>query len=128
MNLENLELKYKGRSFNDLTIDEISGILNTAMDDGEWHTPSARDINIKEQTRFCVYGWCNISKHNTYHDKEIWFNINQDTVQIWVKEYIKGGVDKSLYRTIHNIYQLGFILNILKPVKEEEMPVEIQSK
>lgn len=117
MNTKDLELKYTGRSFNDLTIEEISGILNTAMDDGEWHTPSASDISIHTQNSHVVYSWCNISKHNTYHDKEVWFNINQDTVQMWVKEYVKGGVDKSLYRTIHNIYELGFILDLLKPAK-----------
>jgi len=117
MNIEDLNLKYKGRSFNDLNEEEIRGILNTAMDDGEWYTPSSSDINIHTQNSHVVYGWCNISKHNSYHDKEVWFNINQDTVQIWVKEYVKGKIDKSLYRTIHNIYQLGFILNLLKPNK-----------
>ncbi len=117
MDAENLEKKYKGRSFNDLTPEEISGILNTAMDDGEWHTPSTSEISIKEQTSHCIYGWCNISKHNTYHDKEVWYNINQDTVSIWEKEYVKGKVDKSHFRRIHNIFQLGFILDLLKPVK-----------
>jgi hypothetical protein len=38
------------KTLADLTTEEISGILNTAMDDGEWHTPSAHDISIKSQT------------------------------------------------------------------------------
>lgn len=118
MDFQELELKYKGRGFQDLSIEEITGILNTALDDGEWHTPGVSDINIKQQTTHCVYGWCNISKHNTYHDTEVWFSINKDTIQIWVEEYVKGKANKSLYRVIHNIYQLGFILDLLKPEKK----------
>ena len=103
------------KTFADLTKDEVAGILNTAMDDGEWHTPSAGDISIKEQNTSVVYGWCNISKHNTYHDKEVWFNINANTVQIWVKEYQgQGKIHKSLYRPIYNLKQLGNILSIYK--------------
>ena len=115
---EETRLKYAGRGFHDLSIEEISGILNTALNDDEWHTPSVSDISIKQQTQFCVYGWCNISKHNTYHDKEVWFNINGDCVHIWVEEYVKGRANRNLQLQIHNFYTLGNILEILKPVKQ----------
>ena len=108
------------KSFLDLTPEEIAGILNTAMDDGEWHTPSATDINIKVQHGQAVYGWCNISKHNTYHDKEVWYNINGNSVAIWEKEYVKGRADKCLYRKIYNFKKLGEILEALKYIPHEE--------
>jgi hypothetical protein len=105
-------------NFSDLSKERIAGILNTAMDDGEWHTPSATDINIHTQHSRCIYGWCNISKHNTYHDKEVWFNINGNTVQIWEKEYRKGKIDLCHYRPIHNLKKLGEVLHDLdfKPI------------
>ncbi len=102
------------RTFNDLTKEEIAGILNTALDDGEWHTPSASDINIHTQHGRAIYGWCNISKHNTYHDKEVWFNINSNCVQIWQKEYRKGMIDLSKHMAIHNFKKLGDILESMK--------------
>lgn len=102
------------RTFLDLTTEEVSGILNTAMDDGEWHTPSAYDIHLHELSNSkAAYGWCNISKHNTYHDKEVWFNINANTVKIWEKQYVKGKIDRALYRPIFNIAQLSSILSKL---------------
>lgn len=99
------------KTFLDLTKDEIAGILNTAMDDGEWHTPSAHDINLHHLSNpKAAYGWCNISKHNTYHDKEVWFNINANTVKIWEKEYRKGKMDLSHFRPIYNLSQLAGVL------------------
>ncbi len=100
------------KTFLDLTKEEITGILNTAMDDGEWHTPSAHDISIHELSNAkSVYGWCNISKHNTYHDKEVWFNINANTVKIWEKKYGgKGKVDISLHHPIYNLKKLAEVL------------------
>ena len=100
------------KTFLELTKEEIASILNTAMDDGEWHTPSATDISLHElsNSRAC-YGWCNISKHNTYHDKEVWFNINANTVKIWEKQYGgKGRIDVSLFRPIYNLKKLSEIL------------------
>lgn len=106
------------KTFLDLTKEEIAGILNTAMDDGEWHTPSAHDINIHELSNArAAYGWCNISKHNTYHDKEVWFNINANTVQIWEKQYRKGKSDLCLYRAIYNLKQLAEVLGKFEPEK-----------
>jgi hypothetical protein len=101
------------KTFADLTKEEISGILNTAMDDGEWHTPSAHDINIHTQTAQAIYGWFNCSKHNTYHDQERWFNINGNNVQIWIKQYRRGKADSCLYKPIYNFKQLGEILESL---------------
>jgi hypothetical protein len=105
-------------NFSDLSKERIAGILNTAMDDGEWHTPHASDIQIHTQSTAAIYGWCNISKHNTYHDKEVWFNINANTVKIWEKQYRKGLSDLSLYRSIYNLKQLAEVLELLafKPV------------
>jgi hypothetical protein len=78
------------------------------MDDGEWHTPCANDIKLHELSNArAAYGWCNISKHNTYHDKEVWFNINANTVKIWQKQYEKGRVDRSIFRPIHNLKMLA---------------------
>lgn len=100
------------KTFLDITKDEIANIINIAMDDGEWHTPFAHDINIHELSNAkASYGWCNISKHNTYHDKEVWFNINANTVKIWEKKYGgKGKADISIYRSIHNLKQLAELL------------------
>lgn len=61
------------KTFLQITNEEILDILNTAMDNGDWHTPSAADINLHELSNAkCAYGWFNISKHNTYRDKEMW--------------------------------------------------------
>lgn len=103
------------KTFNDLTKDEIADILNTAMDDKEWHTPYATDINIKVQDAGVVYGWCNISKHSTFHDIEHWFNINSNNVAIWKKEYGGiGRIEKSLHRPVYNFKELGNILSELE--------------
>lgn len=88
------------------------------MDDGEWHTPHASDISIKSQTQSAVYGWCNISKHNTYHDKEVWFNINHNTIKIWVKEYVRDRANLSLYRPIYNLERLAEELRKLTPLTQ----------
>lgn len=106
------------KTFADLTTEEISGILHTALDDGEWHTPWISDINIKSQNTSAIYGWCNISKHNQYHDIEHWFNINANTVQIWKRQYRKGLSDLSLHRAIYNLKQLSERLSELefKPI------------
>lgn len=100
--------------FHDLTTEEISGILNTALDDGEWHTPSVSDISIKQQSTRVVYGYCNISQHNQYHDIEYWFNINASTVQIWREEYRRGKINLSLYRPIYNLKKLADRLSELE--------------
>jgi hypothetical protein len=107
-------------NFSDLTKKRIAGILNTAMDDGEWHTPSATDVNIQTQNTSVIYGWCNISKHNTYHDKEVWFNINANTVQIWEVEYRKGLSNLSRYMAIYNLKILSEALSELefKPIAQ----------
>lgn len=100
------------RTFSELTIEEIAQILNTAMDNGDWHTPSANDVKLHELSNpRAAYGWCNISKHNTYHDKEVWFNINSNTVQIWEEQYVKGKANILLYRPIYNVKKLGEILS-----------------
>jgi hypothetical protein len=104
-------------TFADLTKEEIISILNTAMDDGEWHTPHTSDISIHTQSSVAVYGYFNCSKHNTYHDQERWFNINGNSVHIWIKEYDRGRADKSLYRPIYNFRQLANILDSFKPTQ-----------
>jgi len=100
------------KMMDEMTINEIAEILNIAMDDGEYHTPYASDINLHELSNSkAAYGWCNISKHNTYHDKEVWFNINSNTVKIWENKYVKGKADLNLYRPIYNIKKLSNLLN-----------------
>lgn len=109
------------KSFLDLSLNEIAGILNTAMDDGEWHTPSAHDVKLHELSNSkAAYGWCNISKHNTYHDKEVWFNINANTVQIWEKEYRKGKMDAHLHYPIYNLRVLAAVLSEYEIKKEQD--------
>lgn len=104
------------KSFSDLSKEEIASILNLAMDSGDWHTPSATDIQLSDLANpQAVYGWCNISLHSNYHDKEVWFNINANSVKIWEKKYIKGKIDKSEYRPIYNIEKLAEVLNPFKP-------------
>jgi hypothetical protein len=88
-------------------IEDIRDLLNCAMDDGEWHTPSASDINIHTNNGFSIYGRCNISKHSTYHDIEHWFNINAYSVKIWKVEYIRNRANAHHYRPIYNIQQLA---------------------
>jgi hypothetical protein len=100
------------QGFGSLTKDEIVEILNIAMDSGDWHTPSAYDVNLHElSNNKAAYGWCNISKHNTFNDKEVWFNINANTVKIWEEEYVKGKANKSLFRPIYNLEKLSNRLN-----------------
>jgi hypothetical protein len=92
--------------FEKWTTDDILDLLNCAMDDGEWHTPSASDIYIHTNNGFAIYGRCNISKHNTYHDAEYWFNINWYSVSIWKEEYAKGRANINHHRAIYNLQQL----------------------
>jgi hypothetical protein len=103
------------KTFADLNKEEIAHILNVAMDDGEWHTPSAYDISIHTQHSRVVYGWCNISKHNDYSDMEVWFNINSNTVKIWVSEYRKGKCALSHHRPINNLKKLSEIISSYSP-------------
>jgi len=107
------DFDYSNKDFNDLTTQEIRGILHTALDDDEWHTPSVSDVTIHTQSRVAVYGYCNLSKHNTYHDVEHWFNINADTVQIWKVEYVRDRMNKHLYRVIHNLVKLADVIKVL---------------
>lgn len=100
-------------NFSNLSTEKIAEILQIAMDDGEWHSPSVSDINIHTQHQQAIYGWCNISKHNTYHDKEVWFNINANTVQIWEAEYRKGKSNLKRYRAIYNLKRLSEIISEL---------------
>lgn len=88
------------------TIDDIMDILNTALDDGEWHTPCASDIYIHTNNGFAIYGRCNISKHSNYHDIEHWFNINGDSVNIWKEEYVRNRANACHHRPIYNLQQL----------------------
>lgn len=50
----------------------------------------------------------------TYHDKEVWFNINGNNVEIWEREYRKGRSDLKKYRPIYNFKGLGVLLELLK--------------
>lgn len=107
------EFDFSNKDFGDLSENEISGILNTALDDDEWHTPSVSDIKIHTQSRVVVYGYCNLSRHNQYHYIEHWFNINGDTVQIWNEEYVRNRANKHNYRVIHNIVKLAEVISVL---------------
>lgn len=92
--------------FEKWAIEDIIDLLNTALDDGEWHTPSVSDIYIHTNTGQAIYGRCNISKHSTYHDVEHWFNINWYSVKIWKEEYVKGKANINHQRAIYNLQQL----------------------
>lgn len=92
--------------FEKWTTEDIVDLLNTAMDDGEWHTPSATDIYIHTNNGYAIYGRCNISKHNSYHNIEHWFNINYYSVKIWVEEYVRNRANKTLFRPIYNLQKL----------------------
>lgn len=112
--------QYSGKTFANLSSSEIIGILNTAMDNDDWHTPSANDLSIIEQTERCIYGYFNCSLHNQYHDQERYFNINSDTIQIWIRKYDRGRADICLYKIIHNIIKLGAIIDILSKNSKNE--------
>jgi hypothetical protein len=86
--------------------EDIADLLNTAMDDGEWHTPHASDIYIHTNNGYAIYGRCNISKHSSYHNVEHWFNINWYSVQIWKEEYVRGKANTSHHRPIYNLQKL----------------------
>lgn len=109
-------------TFEHITKDEIASILNTAMDDGEWHTPSAYDIQLHYLSNSrAAYGWCNISLHNTFNDKEVWFNINADSVSIWETVYEKGRANGERFWKINNIHKLSDALKKYQsPAKEGE--------
>lgn len=92
--------------FEKWTIEDVLDILNCAMDDGEWHTPSASDIYIHTNNGYAIYGRCNISKHSSYHDIEHWFNINANSVMIWKEEYVRGKANANHHRPIYNLQQL----------------------
>lgn len=97
--------------FNKWTEEDVLDLLNTAMDDGEWHTPLASDLYIHTSNGHAIYGRINISKHSTYHDVEHWFNINCDSVNIWREEYVRNKAKAKHYRPIYNIQKLGEKLN-----------------
>lgn len=92
--------------FEKWTIENIADLLNCALDDGEWHTPSVSDIKIHTNNGVVIYGYCNISKHNTYHDVEHWFNINWYSVKIWKEEYVRNRANACLFKPIYNLQQL----------------------
>jgi hypothetical protein len=92
--------------FTKWTIDDIADLLNCALDDGEWHTPSVTGIMIHTNNGVAIYGYCNISKHNTYHYIEHWFNINDYSVKIWREEYVRGKANVNYYKPIYNLQKL----------------------
>lgn len=94
------------QTFATVTPDEIAGLLNTALDHGEFHSPSCSDIVIKEQNDVVIYGTFKESLHNRYHDRLGFFNINAGAVHIWEKD--GTGTWKSCnYRKIYNLPQLA---------------------
>jgi hypothetical protein len=98
-------------SLAELTLEEIDYILELAMDTDDWHTPVVSDIKIHTQHDKAVYGYCNLSLHNTFHNAEHWFNINSTSIKIWKERYVRGRANKSHYRPIYNIQELAIILN-----------------
>lgn len=92
------------RTFSDLSSEELLKILNIALDNGDWHTTIASDIQLHElSSNVAAYGTCKISKHNTFRDKEVWFTINENTVHIWENRPRQNMIDESLYRAIYNL-------------------------
>jgi len=95
-----------------MTNEQVAEVLNTAMDNGEWHTPSTdhRSIEINELSSKVVrYGTCKISLHSNYHDQLNWFNINKDCVHIWQDSTLPGRV-KSVNR---NIYRFREVIELI---------------
>ena len=92
------------RTFSDLSDKELLKIINIALDNGNWHTTTASDIQLHElSNNMAAYGTCKISLHNAFRDKEVWFSINENTVQIWENRPRKNMVDECLYRAIYNL-------------------------
>jgi len=107
-------------AFESWTIDDISDLLNTALDDGEWHTPHASDIYIHTNNGVAIYGRCNLSKHNTYHDVEHWFNINSYSVKIWKEEYVRYRANACHHLPIYNLQKLVEKLKLHEIKKEDK--------
>lgn len=93
--------------FSKWTEEDVLDLLNTAMDDGEWHTPHASDLYIHTSNGHAIYGRINISKHSSYHDVEHWFNINWYSVKIWREEYVRNRANATHHRPIYNIQKLA---------------------
>jgi len=92
------------RTFSDLSNEELLKILNIALNNGDWHTTTASDIQLHDlSNNMAAYGTCKISKHNTFRDKEVWFTINENTVHIWENRPRQNMIDESLYRAIYNL-------------------------
>lgn len=92
------------RTFSDLSNEELLKILNIALDNRDWHTTTASDIQLNElSNNMAAYGTCKISKHNTFRDKEVWFTINENTVHIWENRPHLNKADECLYRAIYNL-------------------------
>src|SRR5688572_12241885 len=95
-------------NFELMTNEEIAEIINTALDTGDWHTPSTdyRSIELdKLSSRLVRYGTCKVSLHSNYHDELYWFNINKDSVHIWQDSSLPGR-SKTIARNIYRIRDL----------------------
>jgi len=100
----NRRLMSNKRTFSDLSNEELLKILNIALNNGDWHTTTASDIQLHDLSNNMVaYGTCKISKHNTFRDKEVWFTINEKTVHIWENRPRQNMIYESLYRAIYNL-------------------------
>ena len=89
--------------FNKLTSEQIADILNTALDNGNWHTPNvdSKTIQIQTQDKKVIYGVCEVDLHSNYRHQFNWFNINSDSVHIWQDSSLPGRhkvVNKNIYR------------------------------
>jgi hypothetical protein len=98
--------------FNETTPEVIAEILQISLDNGDWHTPWVTNIELNELSNSKVaYGKCMLSKHNTYHNVEVKFNINANTIKIWKQTPREGKVDIYDYYAIYNLKQLGDIIS-----------------
>ena len=113
------------RTFSDLSNEELLKILNIALDNGNWHTTTASDIQLSElSSNVVAYGTCKISLHNTFRDKEVWFNINENTVQIWESRPRGRMYPESIHMAIYNLNDIVSTIENLLYDKTEQHQTE----
>lgn len=96
------------RDFEKMTVDQVAEIINIAMDNGNWHTPSTSSKSIvinPLSSKVVRYGTCKISLHSNYHDEDYWFNINANSVHIWQDATLPGR-SKTISNNIYNLRKL----------------------
>lgn len=107
--------------FNNITTVEIHEILLIARDNGNYHTPQPSRIEVIKNTEAAVYGRAKWRLHNNYSDKELMFNINANSVQIWEERttVYSGGINPIKKHEYCAIYNLQWLVEKLKPFTKQ---------